>query len=117
MVLRAELRGCSSLSDGVRHCLDVGATFLPPLSGIGNNLAQSLALCALWILLIAVLWDLFFAVVFFRRNLGVFSALIGLSTLDYNRWTYRENLTLLPFDTPRSLPIASVALQRLRSLA
>jgi len=33
-------------------------------------------------------------------------------TLDYNRWRYRENLTLIPFDTPRSLPIASVALQR-----
>jgi len=74
----------------------VGATFLPPLSGIGNNLAQSLALCALWILLIAVLWDLFFAVVFFRGNLGVFSAPIGLSTLDYNRWTYRGNLLLYP---------------------
>jgi len=33
----SNLRGCSSLSDGVRHYLDVEATFLPPLSGIGKT--------------------------------------------------------------------------------
>ena len=42
-----------------------------------NNLAQSLALCTLWIWLVAVLWDLFFAVVFFRGNLGSFLLLLA----------------------------------------
>jgi hypothetical protein len=83
MVLRVELRGCSSLSDGARHCLYVGATFLPPLSGIENNLAQSLAVCALWILLIAVLWDLFFRGSFpLRKSRGLFC-----SYLAYPLWT------------------------------
>jgi hypothetical protein len=64
---------------------------------IGNNLAQGLAFqCALWVLLIVVLWDLFFRGVFSLRNLAVFSILIGLSTLDYNQTAYPGNLLLYP---------------------
>jgi hypothetical protein len=64
---------------------------------IGNNLARGLAFQAgLWVLDIVVLWDLFFRSRFPLRNLGVFSILIGLSTLDYYQWLYPGNLLLYP---------------------
>jgi len=74
----SKLRGCSSLSDGVRHCLDM-ARFLPLLSGIGNNHAQSLALWALWIWARCSFVGSVFRSGFLPRKSRVFSALIGLS--------------------------------------
>ncbi len=86
----------------------MGATFLPPLSGIGNNLAQSLALRALWILLIAVLWDLFFRGSFLlRKSRGLFCSYwpihSGLQPLTYrgNLLLYRGLILLLQFQCIR----------------
>lgn len=64
---------------------------------IANNLARGLAFQAcLWVLVVAVLWDLFFRGFFRVRNLAVFSILIGLSTFDYYQWQYAGNLLLYP---------------------
>jgi hypothetical protein len=64
---------------------------------IGTNLARGLAFqVSLWILIIAVLWDLFFRGSFPLRNLAVFSIFTGLSILDYHQVPYPGNLLLYP---------------------
>ena len=51
---------------------------------VGNNLAQGLAFqAALWVLLLAILWDLFFRGRFPLRNLAFFSICLGLSGFMY----------------------------------
>src|ERR1019366_10034160 len=51
---------------------------------IGNNLAQGLAFqAALWILLLAILWDLYFCGRFPLLNLAFFSICLGLSGFRY----------------------------------
>jgi hypothetical protein len=51
---------------------------------IGNNVAQGLAFqAALWVLLLAILWDLFFRGRFPLRNLAFFSICLGLSGFMY----------------------------------
>lgn len=56
---------------------------------VGNNLAKGLIFQAvLWILLVAILWDLFFGGDFRVRNLAVFSALVGLSSFSVHQQRY-----------------------------
>ena len=53
---------------------------------IGNNLVQGLAFqAALWTLLLAILWDLFFRGGFSLKNLAFFSVFLGLSGPMYHK--------------------------------
>ena len=53
---------------------------------IGNNLAQGLAFQAvLWIVLSAILWDIFFRGCFPLKNLAFFSVFLGLSGPQYHQ--------------------------------
>jgi hypothetical protein len=62
---------------------------------VGHNLAKGLAFQgALWVLVIAILWDLFFRGGFPLRNLALFSILIGLSVVDYHQPVYPGDILL-----------------------
>lgn len=87
-----------ALNYAAAHHLTMGRDFVwtfGPLAyllfpfDVGNNLAKGLVFqAALWILLIAILWDLFLRSRFQLRNLALFSALVGLSSLSFHHELY-----------------------------
>jgi len=83
-----------ALNYGAAHHLAMGRdlvwtsgplAYLAAPMDVGNNLAEGLLFQAvLWIVLLAILWDLFFRARFALKNLAFFSVFIGLSGPQYH---------------------------------